>query len=773
MDFPANSYSDSDSSSSSSKLKPTLLATAVALALATLAASSTPAFAATTPVLESVSATPDASLVDGASDSADSAASDADTMVVDEGLVATDADLEQLEDDATFATGEEEAYDDLLLGETVVVTANRMTQPLLDVSSSMAVVTPQQLNNLGRDNIPEMLRTAPGVRLMSDGTPGVKRVAIRGESASRTLIMVDGQRIDDQKNKSGAPLLVNPFFTERIEVVKGPSSVLYGSDAMGGIVNVITKQAAEEPFTFEGGLSFNGSNNSFSEYANIAGTLDRFKYVVGAFNTNTGDLYLSDRERLDNTSYNARGLNGDFSYDFTDKLTIGYAGDYFYSDAETSTTTDDATFGAFRGEIPEWSRQKHKLYFKAHDISEYLAAAEGSFYYQSNDKEFNSTPQDGLSVGVTNEQDTIGGNLQLEFSLGDMFYLVTGYDGRQEELDSSSDIGFDHMRAGPGYLLGNIGVRDNNYMQQSHALYAMLSTYLTDDLTLNTGVRYNYIKTNAGDSDILGGVTMNMMGQSIPYVVPESAYGDSTQVKTVGSVGLMYRAFDHGAFRLNWSQGFRVPNIQELYLLTSTGTLQFGNPDLKPEESDNYEFGFRWENPNGGLNADVAFFYSEADNYIETTNLGQFYTYRNIAEAKSYGLETSLAYLWHKWEPYVNVTLMERKYETESGSSTNTGTPRFSGNAGLRFYGDLFEVDAYADFATRTKNDNLDGSSYFGDTEFGGYVTYNLAVSTKVGPNDAITIYGSLENILDKNYQTNELIHEPGRFFTLGVKGNF
>ena len=161
MDFPANSYS----SSSSSKLKPTLLATAVALALATLSATSAPAFAATTPVLESVSATPDASLVDGASDSADNAASDADTMVVDKGLVANDADLELLEDDATFATGEEEAYDALLLGETVVVTANRMTQPLLDVSSSMAVVTPQQLNNLGRDNIPEMLRTAPGVCL--------------------------------------------------------------------------------------------------------------------------------------------------------------------------------------------------------------------------------------------------------------------------------------------------------------------------------------------------------------------------------------------------------------------------------------------------------------------------------------------------------------------------------------------------------------------------------------------------------------------------------
>ena len=116
---------------------------------------------------------------------------------------------------------------------------------------------------------------------------------------------------------------------------------------------------------------------------------------------------------------------------------------------------------------------------------------------------------------------------------------------------------------------------------------------------------------------------------------------------------------------------------------------------------------------------------------------------------------------------------MEREYETGTRSSKNTGTPKLSGNTGLRFYGQLFELDAYANFATRTKNDNLDGSSYFGNTEYGGYVTYNLSVSTKLGPNDEFTLYGSVENILDKNYQTNELIHEPGRFFTLGVKGSF
>ena len=223
-------------------------------------------------------------------------------------------------DSVSVSSESADTASDLIRSETVVVTAARTQQQLLDTNASVSVVNANQTANLGRDNIPEMLRTAPGVRLVSDGTPGVKRVAIRGESATRTLILVDGQRIDDQKNKSGAPLLINPYFTDRIEVVKGPSSVLYGSDAMGGIVNVITKQAVEDPFAFEGGVGFNSSSNSFTEYANIMGTLeDRFHYAAGAFNTNSGDLYLSDHERLDNTSYNARGLNGDFSYDVLDK----------------------------------------------------------------------------------------------------------------------------------------------------------------------------------------------------------------------------------------------------------------------------------------------------------------------------------------------------------------------------------------------------------------------------------------------------------------------
>lgn len=679
-----------------------------------------------------------------------------------------------------FAADNQTSGLERIKSDTVVITASRTSQELLDANSSISVVDTKELKNFANDSVPELLRSETGVRLTSDGTPGTKRVTIRGESALRTLLMVDGQRIDEQKTKSGAPMLINPYFIDRIEVVKGPASVLYGSDAMGGIVNVITKQASEDPFKFEGGANFLSSNNSFSEYVNLSGTLDRFKYVVGAFNTNAGDLVLSDREHLDNTSYDAHGFNGDFSYDILDNLTLGYRGEYYDSNAETSTTAK-GTYSNFRGEIPKWDRQKHSLYLKATDINDVIAAFDASVYYQKTTKDFISTPYRGILVDVANEQESVGGNLQLELSLSDTFYLVTGYDGRLEKMSSYSDTDLNMMHPNKngsmttvtGYMITD----DQGYKQESHALYAMLSTYLTDELTLNTGVRYNYIDNKAGSSVLRMSIAQNGQPIGMPPVMKFN-YDDESHSKLVGSAGLVYRPFENGAFRINWSQGFRAPTLQELYLVTATAETQFGNPKLKPEESNNFEVGFRWDD--GQLFADYALFYTLTDNYIETkrqTNGGMggrpTYTYQNIAEAKSYGAELSLSYLIdNTYEPYLNLTQMIREYEIEGKSTKNTGTPRFFGNAGLRFHGDMFELDGYINFATQTKDDDLNGSNYFGDVNYDGYVTANLSVSTKVGPEDQFTLYGSIENIFDEQYQTNQLIEEPGRFISIGFKAD-
>lgn len=678
---------------------------------------------------------------------------------------------------------------DRITGDTVVVTAARTQKALLDTDASMSVVTTKETQLLNRTSVPELLSTQPGISISSDGTPGAKRVAIRGEDSSRTLVMVNGDRISDQKTKSGAPLLMNPYFVDRIEVIKGPASVLYGSDAIGGVVNVITKKASDKPIAVDVGLNYNSAYSSFTEYMNATGTVDRFHYAVGAFNDNAGDLRIADGKQVNNTAYNARGANADLSYDVTNNVTIGYNAELYVSDSEVGTTTKKTLYKNYVGDISKWDRMKHKIYVNAVDINDYVSAVSASFFYQTNEKDFFNKPLPFIKTFVTNEQKTYGANLQAEFSLADNVYLTTGYEGRYDKASSNSDTDVD-MPPRPGQN-GKPGtpashtdqlVDDHGYEQYNHAVYALLTTDITDELTLNTGLRFNYVK-NGGGTSSTAVTNTTFESQKPPVVSPTRVQvdnpDDKSDSKLVGSVGLVYRPFEHGAFRANWSQGFRYPTIQELFLTTQTVMTQHGNPDLQPEESDNFEIGFRWDD--GKLATDLALFYSKADNYIDALYDPQkpnqhtrSRTYQNISKAETYGAELSVAYLCPgSFEPYANISYLVREYEYDTKTSKNTGTPRWSGNAGLRYYGSNFEIDGYAKFAGRSKEDDIAGNAYLGAYDLAGYTTWNLAASVHFGPEDRFTAYAALENIFDKEYMTNDYIDEPGRSVSLGIRGQF
>ena len=652
--------------------------------------------------------------------------------------------------------------DEIITADTIVVSANRDRQSIIDANESISVVSQDEVLLQGADTVADALQDAPSVLLVNDGTPGLKRVSIRGESAYRTLVMIDGQRITDQKTKSGAPLLINPFFIDQIEVVKGPAAVLYGSDAMGGAVNVITKKPSEDKINTQLGLLYNGSDNAFSEYLNLSGTIEDFSYALGLVNTDAQDLYIADREKIDNTSYRNQGINSYLAWQATDDLKLEYKSEYFDVDAHTASSTDIPGYAEFKAHIPKWRRVKHSLGFELTEINDYVSSLKASVFMQQNDKDFNSSvTRKGPFVSVLNEEDSYGANLQAQFSLGKYFSLIAGYDGERSELKSDSSVGIGTQ---------DISLHDRDFSQTTHGLYALLSTKFNEKLTLNTAIRYNRVDTDAG--------TSSFNGVKLPW------FADKVNEKAVLSAGLVYKPLENASWRLNWSQGYRVPNIQEMYLYTFTGELQVGNPNLKPETSDNYEIGFKYE---GDLvTSDFAVFYSDADDYIETVEIDIFpnlpfhfrqFTYNNIASAKTYGADWSLQLNFDSFEPYLDISFIKRKYDTGSIETYNTGVPAIKGRTGIRYYPDCsygyLTLDFYARFASRVKQDNAGGISYFADDEYGGWTTLNLGAEYLFGDNEEYRIYGALENILDKSYQTSSLIHEPGRFVMAGVSASF
>lgn len=682
--------------------------------------------------------------------------------------------------------------------DTVIVSANRIDQDILEASNSISVVDTQKEIEKGANTIPDMLRDVPSVRVQSDGTPGVKRVSVRGESSSRTVISIDGQRLDDQKTKSGAPFLINPYFIDSIEVVKGPSSVLYGSDAIGGLVSVKTKEASDKPFEAEVGSQFSSHANAVSNYVNATGTLDRFKYALGAFYTNQNDLYLSDHRKLENTGFNAKGTNVKLEAKVTDNVSVGYANEYYDLDSQTSTTVDGA-YKEYRGEIPEWKRIKHSVFVEATDVSYFVSKVKLSAYTQDNDKDFNSSiSKRGPFIGTKNDQTVKGLNFQTDLDLNDYTSLILGYDGKFEEV--SSDTSF-AMQLGPNKNYG-FNFSDHDFKQDTNALYALLNTEVTDNLTFNAGVRWNRVKSRVGKTS----------ASNPQYAAIFKANGaDQTHNKVVGSAGFVGRINDDSSLRINWSQGYRAPNIQELFLTTSTGELQQGNPNLKPEKSNNFEIGYRYDNKKGFV-TDVSIFYQKSDDYIDTIRVdkpsrptqnggvqtyamsdsaraggrpqGQgnhtpkLFSFQNISEATTYGAELGFSYAMNNnFTPYVNLSFIEREYDMGKEKTKDTGIPKIQGTIGVRYDMSFGNYDVYIDpsmtFASKTKLEDINGQSHIGSYSYGGFATINLTSGVNFGSDKQYQIYASVENILDKKYQTSELIEEPGLFFVLGGAAKF
>ena len=158
--------------------------------------------------------------------------------------------------------------------EDVKVTASRVEQELMDVNMSVSVITADDIAHSEARTIGDLLKDVPGVQINSDGGQGMKRAQIRGEDSFRTLVMIDGQKIAEHKSMSGSPMLIDPSMVERIEVIKGPASVLYGSDAIGGAINIITKKGGNKPFEAEVSAGMDNASNGKTAAASIYGGIN-------------------------------------------------------------------------------------------------------------------------------------------------------------------------------------------------------------------------------------------------------------------------------------------------------------------------------------------------------------------------------------------------------------------------------------------------------------------------------------------------------------------
>lgn len=652
--------------------------------------------------------------------------------------------------------------------DDVKVTATKVARPIEEVPYSVESVTAADIQRKAVSVIADTLRDIPGVLVTDGAMAGAKRIQIRGESGSRVLILIDGQKISEQKSMDGSIYMIDPGIVERVEVIKGPASVLYGSEAIGGVVNIITKKAGSRPVQIESGITYDSSTDGLKESVSLFGKIDRVGYrLYGSFSDQHDRSSASGTQ--DNTAF--KEMNGKAYLDYQwDNATVAASYEHFKNDLNVYTPpgTTSATMPYFYQDLPAWSRDKYSVSLELRKLPAPLVKVAASAFYQNTYKDFlmdmDVDPPGPTAIQTRNRTennlDTFGAQLQADWLLFNDHYVVTGFEFTKDMLVA------DETRR--KIVLPTPGVWTSTLYKDKaesdvYALYAQDEWSFAKNFILTGGLRQTWTSTSLTSA-----------------TDPLLQTGSDSDSNLVGSAGLTWNGLPHTSLRLLYSQGYRQATLQQLYMGTVHGssTPTYGNSDLKPEESQTVEFGCRYKN--SGFNLDTALFGNETKNLITTANhptIANAKQFSNVDKSTSYGAEASISYLISALDltPYGSVTYLERKFESASLNTWKTGLPTVQGKFGLLFEQNRsknfgYFADLNSRFADQADEEYSDGSV----ERYPGWMTLNLGAGVQFGKGQQFKLAVNLNNLLDKEYVTaGETIPMAGRSVVASFNMNF
>ncbi|QKJ88607.1 TonB-dependent receptor [Paramixta manurensis] len=673
--------------------------------------------------------------------------------------------------------------------KSIVVTASRSAASLWDSSASVQVINAETIENSGANTIADLLRDIPGVEVSDDGLAGRKQIRIRGEASSRVLVLIDGQEVTYQRAGmgSGPGLLIDDSALERIEVVKGPWSVLYGSQAIGGVVNFITRKGGDAPLAGSVRAVYDSATNGWRESAAAWGSLGQFDYRINGSYADHGDRHTPDG-RLSDTHFsnNAQGLWLGYT---VNQHKFGLSLDRYK--LATQTWSDAADLAEFSVRLPKLAREKVGLFYDYAAEGRYLRKVHLDAYQQVLERKFDNrvtviTPSGSPLIGdltianrtqTHDKQNTRGLTLQSDFALPGDNALIVGTQYQQDRVAqtantntaSGSSTGF------PGAVnYQRQGLSHNHWEQSSLALFGQNEWAINDNWRWTLGARQYWLESKS-----LGGnehVTHSLQGES------DAQYGNQTthDKALVAATSLRYSGFNHTLLRMGFAQGYVYPTITHLFGITSAGGgVTYGNPDLEAEHSNNLEFGARYNGNQWFI--DSALFYSTARNYIATlscsgqavcqgnraSSRSNYQYYANVDQAKTWGMELHAEYNGWPVSPYLSGTLLRRELTGDKVNTRHTGEPTLTGRLGVKHTRLFSHFDLSSDLFLRAASAATDDT---GATRIRnpGWSTLNATLSSRFGAEDRYQLSLDLNNLTNQRYRT---AHEslPAAGFNVAV----
>lgn len=645
----------------------------------------------------------------------------------------------------------------------MVVTASGTEQNIVDAPASISVITRENLEREPVNSIAEVLGKLPGVTGGYTAAGAGAKIAFRGMPDKYTLILVDGKRIGSSALLGHRPDTLkqdlnwlSPDDIERIEVVRGAMSTLYGSEAMGGVINIITKKIAKK---WGGSVTSNltlpddsdrgqTTQNSFS----LSGPLsERVGLRIG------GSHVKRDADDALNGSTGSKdtNLNVKLNWQATDNHLFSLDASRGRSNSVDFGNTDerigDATTEMFGAEKMVHENVGIGHQGKFGDINTKL-----DFYVNTFKNE--SGPESTTS-GSKSKEAVLDFKADIPVKLGVDQLISAGFQYKKEEVENPSNIGnianFVLQQGGAPVPV------DKKPEGSAWSIFAEDQIFLRENLTLTLGVRGD--KSDAYD-----------------FNISPRAYA-------------VYHPVESWTIRGGVSQGYRAPNLKERSMSSGTtsmgmgcsslaalgyvsgqGCVMVGNADLKPEKSTNFELGVGYDH--NGTAFGLTYFQSQIKDMMQNGLLGRFgstwYTQQyNIEEGETAGLEATFAVPLHRAVTFSgNLTYMTEAKNKSTGARLSM-TPELTGNASLNWR----TTDQLTTFmsvqyigkqlyapATATGTNDFTQSN----------TTLDIGANFNVNPN--LTLRAGIQNVTNNVAKTDDDYGDgPGRAFYVGLTGRF
>jgi vitamin B12 transporter len=607
------------------------------------------------------------------------------------------------------------------LGTVDVTSATGVATPLNQIPNSVTVITAADMERDQRRTIPDALANVPGINVVQTGGPGgITSVFMRGTNANHVKVLVDGIDVTDPSS-IGQVFDWSQMLTgdiAKIEVLRGPQSGLYGADAIGGVISITTKRGEGPPkVTFQ---TEAGSFGTFNQSGSLSGSQDRFNYYFSVQHWQSASTPVTPLNLLqpgaqrNNDFYDNKTYSTRLGYDFTDNFSINAVARY--TEAKLRFTGDGDDNFNIQPDASQSTSVTHNTYSRAEAVYSLFNGQFKNYFGVAYTEAWNQnlSPQTGdngippgfgpsTNIGVRTKEDWRG---VLQVAEGQT--VVAGLEDEQFSL----------TQINPQF--GSTPFAEN----VNKAAYLEWQADFYKRLFLVSNIRYD---DNA------------VFGSALTYRVAPAVILPEIDTKLKASYGT----------------GFKAPSLEQLYVNFPAFNF-FGNPNLKPESSVGYEYGFEQPLFKDIIRFGLTYYHNNIINLIDTN--ANFTSYANIGLATTYGIESFV-----RWKATDQLTL-RADYTTTTARDDTTGQEllRRPSNkesvaaiwkpiSQLSLSANVLHVGSWIDVSRDGFTTGLVGKPY---------TTVNLAANYAY--NDQITVFGRIDNLFNVQYENPIGFDRPG-----------